>query len=101
MFALHLVTPLFWTPNYPSSQYSSAIVANNTNRLDSMDLTTIYEKIQRRYGAAAKSEDREYGRKVATAFGYTAEELTKIPEDANLGLSCGNPLALANLSEVS
>lgn len=34
-----------------------------------MDSTTIYEKVQQRYGAAAKSEDREYGRKVATAFG--------------------------------
>lgn len=66
-----------------------------------MDSTTIYEKVQQRYGAASKSEDREYGRKVATAFGYTAEELTNIPEDANLGLSCGNPLALANLGEVS
>ncbi len=66
-----------------------------------MESATIYEKVQERYGAAARSDDREYGRKVATAFGYTAEELTNIPEDANLGLSCGNPLALAKLREVS
>jgi len=66
-----------------------------------MDATHIYEKVQERYGSAAKSENREYGYKVAMAFGYTAEQLTSIPEDANLGLSCGNPLALAKLSEVS
>ncbi len=34
---------------------------------------------------------------VAEAFGYTAEELAAIPAEANMGLSCGNPIALANL----
>ena len=29
--------------------------------------------------------------------GYSAEELAAIPEDANLGLGCGNPTALAEL----
>lgn len=29
--------------------------------------------------------------------GYSAEELASIPEDANLGLGCGNPTALAGL----
>jgi len=29
--------------------------------------------------------------------GYTPEELAAVPEDANLGLGCGNPTALANL----
>jgi ubiquinone/menaquinone biosynthesis C-methylase UbiE len=29
--------------------------------------------------------------------GYSAEELAAIPEDANLGLGCGNPTALAGL----
>ncbi len=29
--------------------------------------------------------------------GYTAEELQSLPEGANLGLGCGNPLALASL----
>lgn len=35
---------------------------------------------------------------VAEAFGYSAEELAAIPAEANMGLSCGNPIALANLS---
>jgi ubiquinone/menaquinone biosynthesis C-methylase UbiE len=34
---------------------------------------------------------------LATSFGYTAAELAILPEGANLGLSCGNPQALAAL----
>jgi len=30
-------------------------------------------------------------------MGYTNEELCGVPEGANLGLGCGNPLALASL----
>ena len=32
-------------------------------------------------------------------IGYTAADLSKIPEGANLGLGCGNPVALASLKE--
>jgi SAM-dependent methyltransferase len=34
---------------------------------------------------------------LATSFGYTAQELAALPEGANLGLSCGNPQAIAAL----
>ena len=34
---------------------------------------------------------------IATAVGYSNEELTAIPEGANMGLSCGNPTAIASL----
>jgi SAM-dependent methyltransferase len=34
---------------------------------------------------------------VARALGYTDQELATLPEEANLGLSCGNPAALAGL----
>jgi SAM-dependent methyltransferase len=34
---------------------------------------------------------------LALSFGYSAEELAALPEGANLGLSCGNPQALAAL----
>lgn len=61
----------------------------------------IYEKVDERYGAAARSDDQAYSQKVAKEFGYSQEELESIPLDANLGLSCGNPHALANLKEVS
>ncbi|UCG69161.1 MAG: arsenite methyltransferase [Thermoplasmata archaeon] len=32
-------------------------------------------------------------------MGYSEEELLKLPEGANLGLGCGNPVALASLKE--
>jgi ubiquinone/menaquinone biosynthesis C-methylase UbiE len=35
---------------------------------------------------------------LATALGYSAEELATLPDGANLGLSCGNPQALAGLA---
>jgi len=34
---------------------------------------------------------------VAQSFGYSAKDLQLIPSSSNLGVSCGNPLALANL----
>lgn len=36
---------------------------------------------------------------VSKAIGYTDEELESVPEGANLGLGCGNPIALASLVE--
>jgi SAM-dependent methyltransferase len=35
--------------------------------------------------------------KLAEAIGYTMEELHVLPEGANMGLSCGNPTAIAGL----
>lgn len=34
---------------------------------------------------------------LAQAIGYSKEELSRIPVEANLGLSCGNPTAIASL----
>jgi len=36
---------------------------------------------------------------ISKAIGYADEELMSVPEDANLGLGCGNPIALASLAE--
>ena len=36
---------------------------------------------------------------ISTAIGYSAEELKSVPAGANLGLGCGNPVALASLRE--
>ncbi|MBS7270146.1 MAG: arsenite methyltransferase [Candidatus Freyarchaeota archaeon] len=38
-------------------------------------------------------------REVSRFLGYTDEELKMVPEGANLGLGCGNPVALASLKE--
>jgi arsenite methyltransferase len=35
---------------------------------------------------------------LATSIGYRVEELSELPAGANMGLSCGNPTALASLS---
>jgi SAM-dependent methyltransferase len=35
---------------------------------------------------------------VATAVGYARDDLASVPEGANMGLSCGNPTALASLA---
>lgn len=61
---------------------------------------TILDQVRERYAAAAGSslssrDASVHG--VAEAFGYTPEELAKLPADANIGLSCGNPTATANL----
>jgi arsenite methyltransferase len=64
--------------------------------------SSIEQVVRERYGSVAKSGlSSEQGgvRAVAEAFGYTAEELASIPAEANMGLSCGNPVATANLRE--
>ena len=36
---------------------------------------------------------------ISRAIGYSDEELESVPEGANLGLGCGNPVALASLAQ--
>lgn len=60
----------------------------------------ITEQVKSKYGAVATSglsSDHSGVRAVAEAFGYSPEELASIPSKANMGLSCGNPTATANL----
>ena len=63
---------------------------------------SIEKVVRERYGAVALSglsSEQSGVRAVAEAFGYTAEELAAIPAGANMGLSCGNPIATASLRE--
>jgi SAM-dependent methyltransferase len=60
----------------------------------------LLDSVKAKYGAVAEStlsSENAGVRAVAEAFGYTAEELTSIPAEANMGLSCGNPTATAHL----
>jgi len=60
----------------------------------------IEEAVRDRYGSFAESalsSEHQGVRSVAQAFGYSAEELSSIPAEANMGLSCGNPTAYAHL----
>jgi len=61
---------------------------------------SIVDAVRSRYGSVARSGlSSEHGgvRAVAEAFGYSPEELASIPAEANMGLSCGNPTAIAHL----
>ena len=56
--------------------------------------------VKEKYGDTAVSglsSDNPQIRKVAEAFGYSASELESIPAEANMGLSCGNPIATAHI----
>lgn len=85
---------LFKTPSVPSIKGEMSILSR------SMEQNNIYDLVQDRYGQLA-SESKGTHENVARAFGYEASELNSIPKDATLGVSCGNPLVLASLREVS
>ena len=60
----------------------------------------ILESVRSKYEAVAESSlssDHAGVKAVAEAFGYSPEELTSIPAEANMGLSCGNPTATAHI----
>jgi arsenite methyltransferase len=64
---------------------------------------TVREEVRRRYGASAlgKSPCAEdcCTSTDATTLGYSSEDAAAVPEAANLGLGCGNPLAIASLKD--
>ncbi|MBT9329679.1 arsenite methyltransferase [Paracidobacterium acidisoli] len=63
-------------------------------------MAEILDSVRSKYGAVAEStlSGNDAGVKaVAEAFGYSADELTSIPAEANMGLSCGNPTVTAHL----
>jgi ubiquinone/menaquinone biosynthesis C-methylase UbiE len=63
----------------------------------------IREAVRERYAAVARTSTSCCGgsthdpRKTSKSIGYEGEALDSVPEDANLGLGCGNPTALASL----
>jgi SAM-dependent methyltransferase len=64
--------------------------------------TNITNIVREKYGSTATAglSSNDIGvRAVAEAFGYSADELSSIPAEANMGLSCGNPTATANIRE--
>lgn len=74
-------------------------------------MSDIREIVREKYGEIAKSKTSccgpspsccgkaEQADQMSTRIGYSNQELTSVPEDANLGLGCGNPTALAALKE--
>jgi arsenite methyltransferase len=63
---------------------------------------TIRDEVRRRYGATARGDVSSCGEgccssTTADVLGYSAEDSALAPEGANLGLGCGNPLAIVSL----
>jgi arsenite methyltransferase len=65
-----------------------------------MDAQTVYSQVQSHYGSLARASNSTRSTAIAQAFGYSEQELSSVARDANLGVSCGNPLAIASLREV-
>lgn len=62
----------------------------------------IIDDVRDQYASVAKgalSNESTAVRSIASAFGYSEDELNQLPAEANMGLSCGNPLALAGIRE--
>lgn len=89
------------TRNFLSNSSIFNTISYQTHRTCSiMDSQKIYSEVSERYSAAARGSNTGFGDTIAKAFGYSEEELAGIPKDSNMGLSCGNPLAIATLRDV-
>lgn len=75
-----------------------------------MDTNAVKQSVVEGYGKLAKSANGgifsklfaccapfENADKVGEVIGYSKAELSSVPENANLGVGCGNPAALANI----
>src|SRR5947199_8222328 len=85
-------------------------VSKDNNMTNTHDAETVREKVREGYKTIAKSGSSCCGTNscgpagvetadLARYVGYSAEELSALPEGANMGLSCGNPNAIASLKE--
>ncbi len=71
----------------------------------------IKQVVRKRYAKIAKQDSSccgpmssccgstDLAQDISKSIGYTEDELKVVPEGANLGLGCGNPIALASLRE--
>jgi arsenite methyltransferase len=65
-------------------------------------MSSTREAVREGYGRVARedfSDRSEAIARIAAAFGYGEDDLAALPDGANMGLSCGNPLALASLKD--
>jgi SAM-dependent methyltransferase len=79
---------------------SSENIFTLADTLEVLMAEQVLDAVRSKYAAVAESElsTRHEGVKaVAQAFGYSEQELSSIPAEANMGLSCGNPTAIASL----
>lgn len=58
----------------------------------------IREQVRSQYAHVARRGGGDQAHDVSRALGYSEAELSAVPEDANLGVGCGNPTAIASLN---
>jgi SAM-dependent methyltransferase len=88
-------------PN-PTGNDKEKIMETTTKKKTGADAETIREEVKARYGAIAKERTTsccatQTPEMLARAAGYEDEDIKGVPENANMGLGCGNPLAYAEL----
>lgn len=72
-----------------------------------MSKEAIKEMVKRQYGSIASKSGSSCGPdccgssdvSLSKGLGYSGDELSSIPDSANLGLGCGNPTALADIEK--
>ena len=76
---------------------------------ETLDTEKVRQTVREGYGKIAQTDGSccsgvsccgsgaEHSAQLAQHVGYSADELAELPDGANLGLSCGNPTALASL----
>lgn len=69
-----------------------------------MEEKEIKKAVREGYARIAKKESSccapaDLAMEISRNIGYGDDELNAVPEDANLGLGCGNPVAMASLKE--
>src|SRR4030042_338901 len=74
--------------------------------------TEVKKSVRERYGNIAQEsgsccnkksasccDSTQAARDISKNIGYSEEDMSSVPDGANLGLGCGNPLAIASLKE--
>lgn len=62
----------------------------------------VYADVKKYYGYRAENEvNLALRARIAAALGYDPISAALVPEAANIGEGCGNPLLIANLTEVN
>jgi SAM-dependent methyltransferase len=75
----------------------------NNDKKSVGDAELVRQKVREGYseiatgGGCCCGSNRKSSDELVRQIGYAPEELSAVPEDANMGLSCGNPTAIASL----
>ena len=89
---------------------SVATLNERERTMDALKHDEIRREVRRQYGRVAENDEAGCGcgpaccgapatdaESMSLAMGYTTEEITNVPEGADMGLGCGNPQVIAAL----